>query len=98
MTVFDGTAREAARAFPRNMNVAGALSLAGIGFDETRVTIAADPTVRRNTHRVDIEGDFGTATVEIANVPHEDNPRSSRLAAMSALSTLRRLGAAIQIG
>ena len=51
LRIFEGTAREAAKGFPANLNVAVALSLAGIGPDKTRIEIWADPTVTRNTHR-----------------------------------------------
>ncbi|MPZ39690.1 MAG: aspartate dehydrogenase, partial [Rhizobiales bacterium] len=41
--VFTGNAREAAAGFPANVNVAAALSLAGIGPEQTTIEIWADP-------------------------------------------------------
>jgi aspartate dehydrogenase len=83
--VFDGTAREACRAFPANINVAAALSLAGIGVDRTRVQIVADPHARRNSHRIEVIGDAGSITTITENFP-SDNPKTSRLAALSAIA------------
>ena len=59
LRIFDGTAREAAKGFPANVNVAAALSLAGIGPDRTTIEIWADPTVTRNMHRIEVELRFG---------------------------------------
>ena len=95
--VFEGSAREACRAFPANINVSAALSLAGIGVDRTRVTIVADPGIDRNIHRVEVWGDFGRMTAVTENVASE-NPRTSRLAALSAIALIRRLSAPFQVG
>jgi aspartate dehydrogenase len=96
--LFEGNAREAVTLYPRNINVAAALSLAGFGFDATAVTIVVDPDATTNTHRIDVAGEFGTAVVEIANQPDTSNPRTSRLAILSALSLLSRIGSPIRIG
>jgi aspartate dehydrogenase len=95
--VFEGSAREACRAFPRNVNVSAALSLAGIGFDRTRVRVVADPGVTRNVHEIRVWGDFGQIETRTENVPSE-NPRTSRLAALSAIALIRRLTASLQVG
>ncbi|MDR7419630.1 MAG: aspartate dehydrogenase [Armatimonadota bacterium] len=95
--VFDGTAREATRGFPANVNVAVAVSLAGIGPDRTRVRIIADPTVTRNTHDVEVTGDFGRLTVHIENTPSA-NPRTGVLTAQSVVATLRKLISPVRIG
>lgn len=95
--VFDGSAREACRAFPANINVAAALSLAGIGVDRTRVRIVADPEARRNTHRIEVTGDAGSITTITENVP-SDNPRTSRLAALSAIALLAGMTSALRVG
>jgi aspartate dehydrogenase len=95
--VFDGTAREACRGFPANVNVAAAVSLAGIGPDRTRVRIVADPTIDRNMHDVEVTGAFGRFHVHIENVPTE-NPRTGVLAAQSVVAALRRLVAPIRVG
>src|SRR6516164_8831146 len=70
--VFCGTAREAAAGFPANVNVAAALSLAGIGPDHTSVEIWADPAVTRNTHRIEVESDSARFSMAIENVPSEN--------------------------
>lgn len=85
---FTGTARAAALAYPKNANVAAAVALAGIGFDETAVELIADPTVTSNIHEVRAEGDFGSFTFTIAGNGLPENPRSSALAAMSVVSEL----------
>jgi aspartate dehydrogenase len=95
--VFRGTARQAIAAFPQNVNVAVALSLAGTGLDETTVTVASKPGATRNRHIVELEGAFGAARLEIEARPSPDNPKSSLLAAYSVLALLRKLRAPIQI-
>jgi aspartate dehydrogenase len=95
--VFEGTAREACRGFPANVNIAAAISLAGIGPDRTRVRIVADPTVSRNTHELQVVGSFGRFTLHIENVPTE-NPRTGMLAAQSAVATLRKLASPVRVG
>lgn len=95
--IFEGPATQACRAFPANVNVLAALSLAGIGPEQTRIRIYAVPGLARNTHRVTIEGEFGCLTVEIANVPSE-NPRTGKLSALSTIALLRELGATLRVG
>src|SRR5512135_661758 len=82
--VFSGTAREACRGFPANVNVTGAVSLAGIGPDHTRVRILAVPGLARNCHDIDVEGEFGKLHVHIENVPSE-NPKTGKLTALSII-------------
>ena len=89
VTVFDGAAADAVALFPANVNVAALLSLAGIGGRETRVRIVADPGTDRNTHRIEAEGGFGRMSLEVENLPDPGNPRTSRLATLSAIQTLR---------
>ena len=96
--VFEGTAREACREFPANVNVSAALSLTGIGVDRTRVTIVADPAVERNVHEVEVVGDFGRFRTVMENEPSPDNPRTSRIAAMSAVALLKNLSAPLRLG
>ena len=95
--VFEGTAREAAKGFPANLNVAVALSLAGIGPDETRLEIWADPTVTRNTHRILVDSDSAMLDMTIANIPSE-NPKTGRITALSVISTLRKMNAPLRVG
>ena len=87
---FDGTARDAAMQYPKNANVAAAVALAGVGFDDTRVLLIADPGLDENIHEVRAAGDFGRFSFEIRGNALPDNPRSSALAAMSVVSTLER--------
>jgi aspartate dehydrogenase len=96
--LFDGSAREAIAGFPANVNVAVALSLAGIGPDLTRVEIWADPTVTRNTHSIIVTSDSSDLSMSIANLPSEENPRTGRITALSALAALRRLTAPLVVG
>lgn len=95
--VFEGSAREACLAFPASVNVSAALSLAGIGVDRTRVRIIADPAITRNIHTIRVWGDFGRIETTTENVP-SDNPRTSRLAALSAIALIRKLSSSFQVG
>jgi aspartate dehydrogenase len=96
--VFAGTAREAARAFPANVNVAAALGLAGLGPDHTRVEVWADPSVNRNHQTVTVKSDAGEAQMTIANIPSADNPRTGRVVAQSVAAALRRMTAPLVAG
>lgn len=96
--VFAGKASEAIKQFPKNINVSIILSLAGLGTDETNVTIIADPTIENNIHSVEIKGDFAEATLSVTNNPLRENPKTSHLAAMSVLGTLKRMQHPIKIG
>ncbi|MBO6561127.1 MAG: aspartate dehydrogenase [Nisaea sp.] len=96
--VFEGNAREAAKGFPANVNVAAALSLAGIGPDRTTVQIWADPEVTRNTHTIRVEADSARFTMTIENIPTEENPKTGKITALSVIATLRRLTAPLTAG
>ncbi len=96
--IFSGPAREAVPAFPANVNVAAALSLAGIGADRTEVRIVADPTSDKNVHEIEAEGDFGKLFVRMENVPSPHNPKTSYMAALSAIALLRRITASLVVG
>jgi aspartate dehydrogenase len=98
LRVFEGTAREAIAGFPANVNVAIALSLAGIGPDRTRIEIWADPGVTRNTHTVIVKSDSSDLSMTIENVPSEENPRTGKITALSVLAALRRLTAPLVVG
>jgi len=95
--VFDGSARDGARGFPANVNVAAALSLAGVGPDKTRLEIWADPALERNTHRIEVDADTASFSMAIENVPSE-NPKTGRIVALSTIATLRGLVAELKVG
>jgi aspartate dehydrogenase len=96
--VFRGSARQAVSRFPANINVAAALSLAGVGFDRTRVEIIADPRVRNNQHEVRARGAFGELRCTVRNAPSPDNPKTSYLAALSALATVKNAARGFHFG
>jgi len=95
--IFDGSARDGARGFPANVNVAAALSLAGIGADKTRLEIWADPALTRNTHRIEVEADTARFSMSIEGIP-SDNPRTGKLVAPSTVAALRALVSELKIG
>ena len=98
-TIFQGTAKEAVTLFPANINVAALLSLCGIGSEKTIVNIVADPNTDKNTHHIEAGGKFGKMTFSIENFPDPQNPKTSRLAILSAIETLRKYCSdEIQIG
>ena len=96
--LFSGPAREAVERFPKNVNVAATLSLAGLGFDQTHVQVAIDPLATRNSHKVIIEGSFGRARIEVENLPSPTNPATSYLASLSTIALLRRIVSPVEIG
>ena len=98
LRVFAGSAREAARGFPANVNVAAALALAGIGPDKTTIEIWADPAVDRNIHRIEVEAEAARLTMQIENVPSLENPRTGRLTPLSVIALLRKLSSPLAIG
>jgi len=97
LKVFDGSAREGARGFPANVNVAAALSLAGIGPDRTQLEIWADPNVTRNTHTISVDADTARFTMTIENIPSE-NPRTGKSVAPSTVAALRALVSELKVG
>ena len=96
--LYAGPARAATKLFPANVNVVGAVSLAGIGFDRTEVRVIADPSVRHNTHEVEIEGDFGRLQVRIENIPSDENPKTGRIVPASLVRALRGLSEHVLVG
>lgn len=96
--IFSGTAAEAVKLFPQNVNVAAVLSLGGLGAERTMVEVVADPQLDRNVHEVVARGSFGEMRLQLANVPSPVNPKTSFLACLSPLALLRRLSEPIWIG
>lgn len=96
--IFEGTAYEAVEQFPKNINVALVLSLAGIGAEKTRVRIVVDPAVEKNTHTIEARGDFGSMRLQVENNPMPNNPKTSQLAALSILAVLQHKDRALRIG
>lgn len=96
--LFEGNAEDAVRAFPANVNVAASLSLAGVGGKETLVRVFVDPEATKNIHEITAEGDFGMFTCRVENVPSPANPKTSFLAALSAIAALKKLTEPLQIG
>lgn len=98
LRIFSGTVREGVPGFPANLNVAAALSLAGIGPDRTRLEVWADPAVTRNTHTITVEADSARFTMTIENVPTAANPRTGKITALSTLAALRGLVSTLRVG
>ncbi len=96
--IFDGTANEAVKAFPANVNVAASLSIAGIGFERTKVRVVADPSLSTNVHDISVEGEFGKFNTKVENIPSPTNPKTSYLAALSAIATIKKIASPVQIG
>ena len=88
--VYEGSAEEAARRFPREMNVAATLALT-VKPARVRVRVVSDPLVHRNTHEIQVKWRFGEMLLRFANAPHPENPRTSALAAWSAIKLLQKL-------
>lgn len=95
--VFKGTARQAAIAFPSNVNVIAALSLAGIGPDRTLVEVWADPAMTRNCHQIRVAADSASFSMTMENIPSE-NPATGRITPLSVIAALRRLTAPLVVG
>lgn len=96
--IYDGNARESSKLFPQSVNVSAALSLAGIGFEDTKVKVYADPTIQSNTHTIKAKGYFGEVEITVSNVPYEQNPKSSPIVAMSVAKVLKNLTSPLVIG
>jgi aspartate dehydrogenase len=98
LKVFDGNAREGAKGFPANVNVAAALGLAGVGPDETRLEIWADPSLTRNTHTIRVDADSARFEMTIENVQSEENPGTGKITALSVIACLRGFTAPLKVG
>ena len=98
LKVFEGSARDGARGFPDNVNVAAALALAGIGPERTRLAIWADPALDRNTHLIEVDADSARFSMTIQNIPSAENPRTGRLTPLSVIACLRGLAGPFRVG
>lgn len=88
--IYEGTAKEAARQFPREMNVAATLALT-VKPVQVKVKVISDPKVTRNTHEINVKWRYGEMAMRFANDPHPDNPHTSALAAWAAIELLKTL-------
>ncbi|MFA6320833.1 MAG: aspartate dehydrogenase [Candidatus Omnitrophota bacterium] len=96
--VFEGSAEDAIKGFPQNVNVSAVLSLAGLGAKRTLVRIVTSPHYTRNIHEVEIEGDCGKIFTRTENVPSKANPKTSELAVLSAIATLSGITNSVRVG
>jgi len=96
--VFEGSAYEAIKYFPQNINVAVCLSIAGTGVEKTKVKIVCDPKIKQNVHNIAVKGEFGEITTETKSFPCPTNLKTSYLAALSAVATLKKIVSPLQIG
>jgi aspartate dehydrogenase len=97
MIFFAGSAREAAILFPQNANATVVTSLAGIGFDYTRVELIADPALKKNQHRISARGAFGDLQITLENEPSSANPKSSELTALSLVRLIEQQTSSVVI-
>jgi aspartate dehydrogenase len=96
--LYEGPARDCVKKFPQSINIAAALSLAGIGFDRTRIRILADPGITHNTHEIRLRGEAGRLTLKFENVPVPANPKTTYLACLSVLAALRNIRSFYRVG
>lgn len=96
--LFEGSAFDAVAKFPKNVNVALVLAIAGLGPEKTTVRVIVDPAVERNTHTIEAEGEFGRMQLQVENKPMPSNPKTSLLAALSILAVLQNRDQALRIG
>lgn len=96
--LYNGPSREVLHLFPKNINVAATISMLGVGFEKTKITLVCDPKARTNSHLLIVKGPFGEIRAETKNTPFPSNPSTSYLAALSAVSALKSIVANRWIG
>lgn len=96
--LFSGKASEAMKFFPQNINVAGVLSIAGVGDAATMVRIIASPSLKKNIHEIEVEAESGKIFSRTENIAHPDNPKTSYLAVLSAAATLLKITEPVEVG
>jgi aspartate dehydrogenase len=98
LILYEGSAKEAVKLFPQNVNVAASLSLAGVGAERTKVRIITDPGIKEIIHEIHVRGAFGELTTKTINKPFPSNPKTSYIAALSAIATLKKISDSVIIG
>lgn len=96
--VFEGSALEAVKAFPKNVNVSALLSITGIGAQDTSVKIVVCPELKRNVHEIEIKGSSGIVNIRAENVPFPENPKTSYLAALAAMASVKGYFETVRLG
>lgn len=96
--LYEGPARDCVRKFPQSINIAAALSLAGIGFEKTKIRILADPGITHNTHEIQYRGEAGRLTMKFENLPSPVNPKTSYLACLSVVAALKNIRSSHRVG
>ena len=96
--ILSGSVSTIAKEFPANVNVAAALSLAGLGADRTQMEIWADPTLKRNMHTVHVVSDSSDFTMSIQNRPSDENPSTGKITPQSVIALLRNMSATLKVG
>ena len=98
LELFFGTAQEAALRYPKNLNVAATLALAGVGMEQTQVRVVVDPAVGGNQHRVMVRSPLGTLETTLVNNPAPGNPKTSWIVARSVAHAVRKQFSTLVVG
>lgn len=96
--LFEGEVRDAVRFFPQNINVAATLAIAGQGAAQAKIKIIASPSLEGNVHEVEIDSESGKIFTRTENIAHPDNPKTSFLAVLSAIATLKQIMQPLKVG